>query len=291
MGHALSKYSKRFPFQLKSLTTALLPQHGIKDFLLRQSSIAFFEGNRHERLKGAQMVRERPDFDSSIMPNLRVIYTSGHRAARLLSNRSLHTVEITNISSSSTFNTPGHTPEEPMARVEHLVVNFDMFPEQLPSFIRYWGIIASSIRYLHVHGAFPTISLLGTILGPLTSLIGLEWSAARRCEKFPRHAGNVSPTKDFIQQAVKECSERCPTLATITLVSWSKKRDVWKLSSPPKRWQRADADDGHSLGTKPTIQDGYGKRWQLVSSEESSTSLTTQALLLHHLLFPPLLGS
>lgn len=198
------------------------------------------------------------------MPALRVIYTSGHRAYNLLAKRTLHTVEITNLATPSTYNPPGHVQLEPSARVEHLCVNFDMFPEQLPSFIFYWGIIPSSIRFLHVSATFPQVSTYPQMLAGLKALEGLEWSAKRKTNSFPRPAGFVVPPTDYYPKAVRECSECCPTLTTIVFVSWADAREVWRAGEMRRRWERSDEPP-----SRLTVQDSTGKRWHLVSSDVS----------------------
>jgi hypothetical protein len=99
--------------RLKRLTTSMSVQHGIERFLAHQPGIVFFEASRHERLKSAIQMKSGEDIPSHLMPALRVIYTSGYRAAKLLANRTLHTVEITNIATPSTYNPPGHVHREP----------------------------------------------------------------------------------------------------------------------------------------------------------------------------------
>lgn len=274
LARELSARAHRFPFRLKRLTTSLSVQHGIERFLTHQPGIISFEASRHERLKPATTMRPREDIPSHLMPALRVIYTSGYRAAQLLANRNLHTVEITNLASPSTYSPPGHAPGEPTARVEHLSANFDLFPEQLPSFILYWGITPSSIRFLHLSGTFPQFSAYPQILASLTSLEGFEWSAKRKSKTFPRPQGFVTPPADYYQTAVRECSDCCPTLSTIVFVAWSDAREVWRASTTLRRWERMEARVG-----RHTVQDGSGKRWHLVSSNRTSWRSRSSMLL------------
>jgi len=250
-------------------------QHGIERFLAHQPNIVFFEANRHERLKSAIQMKSGQDIPSHLMPALRVIYTSGYRAAKLLANRNLHTVEITNIATPSTYNPPGHVHKEPSAHVEHLCANFDLFPEQLPSFILYWGITPSSIRFLHLSGTFPQFSAYPQILASLTSLEGFEWSAKRKSKTFPRPQGFVTPNADYYQTAVRECSDCCPTLNAIIFVAWSDTREVWRASTTIRRWERTEGPLD-----RLTVQDGSGKRWHLVSSDRTSWR-TRSSMLLH----------
>jgi len=264
LGRELSAHAHRFPFSLKRLTTSMSVQHRIERFLAHQPSIVFFEANRHERLKSATQMKPGEDIPSHLMPALRVIYTSGYRAAKLLENRNLHTVEITNIATPSTYNPPGHVHKEPSARVEHLCANFDLFPEQLASFILYWGITPSSIRFLHLSGTFPQYSVYPQILASLTLLEGFEWSAKRKSKTFPRPQGFVTPTADYYQAAVRECSDCCPTLNAIIFVAWSDAREVWRASATIRRRERMEGR------LDLTVQDGSGKRWQLVSSNRTS---------------------
>lgn len=274
LGKGLSARAHRFPFRLKRLTTSMSMQHGIERFLAHQPGIVFFEASRHERLKSAILMKSGDDIPSHLMPALRVIYTSGYRAAKLLADRTLHTVEITNIATPSTYNPPGHVHKEPTARVEHLCANFDSFPEQLPSFIVYWGVIPSSIRFLHISGAFPQFSAYPQILASLTSLEGIEWSAKRKSKIFPRPQAFVTPTPDYYQTAVRECSDCCPTLNAIIFVAWSDAREVWRASATLRRWERMEG-----RGDRLTVHDGSGKRWQLVSSDRASWRTRSSMLL------------
>lgn len=239
-----------------------MPKDGISRFLELQPTIIFFESSRHERLKPAGVCRPRDDFLSSLMPSLRVVYTSGHRASRLLAHRMLHTVEITNIATPSTYNPPGHVQTEPTAHVEHLCANFDMFPEQLPSFVHYWGIIPSSVRFLHINGTFPPLSAYSQMLASLPAVAGLEWSAKRRSKAFPRIQGFVTPSYNYFQSAVKECSESCKTLSTIVFITGTGAREVWRAGGTLRRWERIEEHQ-----SRLTVQDGSGKRWHLADSE------------------------
>ncbi|KAF8317336.1 hypothetical protein DL93DRAFT_2165601 [Clavulina sp. PMI_390] len=237
LGEELSALADRFPFKLQRLTTSLSVQHNITRFVALQPSITFFECGRHERLKNPTGMKGPAEFPTEVLPNLRVLYTTTHRAFNLLAGRSLHTVEITNIG--------GHLyadlGKEATAKVEHFCVNIDTYPISLYTLVSgACGIIPSSIAYLHVSSTFPEPSFFSNLLNALTGLQGLEWNSSKKTSGFPRTSSATSGTHGtYFSRAIKACSEAAPTLNAIDFVT-STMRESWRAAPAldPLKWQR-----------------------------------------------------